>query len=371
MSNIISNDKFLENLKNRDIKYIPLEKYKGTNTCIEFKCVNNHIFKSRPRALYAGQGCPYCSGNKVLKGYNDLWTTYPQIASLLKDKNIGYNVSFQTHMKADFICPNCNSLLKNKSIKYIVKNNYLKCDLCYGGKSYSEKFISNLLRQLNIEYLYDTSFIWSNKKRYDFYIEDFSLIIETHGLQHYTNSFGSISIINQNENDKYKEQLAISNGIHNYIQLDCRISSKEYIKKSILDSNLSKIFDLNNIDWNECELNSCKSYLIDICNMWDNGIHNVLMLSKIFNLDRHTITNYLKRGSNLNICSYNVDEENKKRIIKMRNINKKRVLRISDNKIFDSVAEICRIYGYKSQSISACCRGKRKTAYGEKWKYID
>lgn len=371
ISNILSNDKFLQNLKNKNIQYIPLEEYKGINTCINFKCKKNHIFKSIPRAIYDGQGCPYCSHNKVLKGYNDLWTTHPHIANLLKDKNVGYDVSFQTHKKADFICPNCNSLIKNKSIKYVVKNNYLRCDYCFDKKSYPEKFISNMLKQLNIKFVYDNSFEWSNKKRYDFYIEELSLIIETHGIQHYVNSFGSINIINQYKNDEYKEQLALSNGIQNYIQLDCRISSKEYIKKSIFDSNLSKIFDLKSIDWDECELNSCKSDLINVCNMWDNGTQNVFELSEIFKLDRHTITNYLKRGSDLNICSYNVDEENKKRLVKMCNINKKRVLRINDNKIFDSVSEVCKIYGYKNQSISACCRGERKTAYGQKWKYID
>lgn len=36
---------------------------------------------------------------------------------------------------------------------------------------------------------------------------------------------------------------------------------------------------------------------------------------------------------------------------------------------FPSIKEIERIFGYSHQNISACCRGKRKTAYGYKWQY--
>lgn len=371
LSNIISNDKFLENLEYKNIEYIPLEEYKGRNTCIDFKCKKNHIFKGRPRAIYAGQGCPYCSGSKVLIGFNDLWTTHPNIAKLLLDKSIGYNVSAYSHKKADFVCPNCNKILKDKTIKNIVYRNNLRCEYCFDGISYPEKFVSNMLKQMNVNYKYDCSFEWSNKKRYDFYIEDYSLIIESHGMQHYKDIYKRTNYNEQAKNDAYKEQLALLNGINHYIQLDCSISSKEHIKKSILDSGLSKIFNLDYINWDECDIKSSKSYLIEICNIWNDGLHNVSILSDKFKLDRHTITKYLKQGSNLNICDYNTEEEYEKKFIKMKNKNKKRVLRIDDNKIFDSVQEICDIYGYKHQAISACCRGIRKTAYGYRWKYLD
>ena len=34
-----------------------------------------------------GSGCPYCSGNKLLKGFNDLTTTYPEIMEEWSEKN--------------------------------------------------------------------------------------------------------------------------------------------------------------------------------------------------------------------------------------------------------------------------------------------
>ena len=34
-----------------------------------------------------GHGCPYCSGNKVLRGFNDLKTLYPEVAAEWSDRN--------------------------------------------------------------------------------------------------------------------------------------------------------------------------------------------------------------------------------------------------------------------------------------------
>lgn len=39
-----------------------------------------HKYQSRVYNRTGGQGCPYCSGNKVLKGFNDLQTTHPDLA---------------------------------------------------------------------------------------------------------------------------------------------------------------------------------------------------------------------------------------------------------------------------------------------------
>lgn len=41
-----------------------------------------HQWLSDANRLRAGVGCPYCSGNKVLIGFNDLSTTHPQIAEM-------------------------------------------------------------------------------------------------------------------------------------------------------------------------------------------------------------------------------------------------------------------------------------------------
>jgi len=53
----------------------------STTKDIEWKCNLGHQFKMKPQErTVKGYGCPVCSGRRVLAGFNDLATTYPQIA---------------------------------------------------------------------------------------------------------------------------------------------------------------------------------------------------------------------------------------------------------------------------------------------------
>jgi hypothetical protein len=49
---------------------------------VHWRCEKGHIWsaKVKDRTPPAPTGCPYCSGNKVLKGFNDLATLYPELA---------------------------------------------------------------------------------------------------------------------------------------------------------------------------------------------------------------------------------------------------------------------------------------------------
>ena len=59
----------------------PKTKIAGSNKKLSWICSKNHRWDAvlASRALN-GNGCPYCSGNKVLFGFNDLQTTNPEIA---------------------------------------------------------------------------------------------------------------------------------------------------------------------------------------------------------------------------------------------------------------------------------------------------
>ena len=59
----------------------PSEFLAGSNKKMSWRCSKNHTWNSliTSRAL-SGTGCPYCSGNKVLAGFNDLATLFPAIA---------------------------------------------------------------------------------------------------------------------------------------------------------------------------------------------------------------------------------------------------------------------------------------------------
>ena len=53
----------------------------GSSKKVNWICSENHVWISSPYKRINGSGCPICSGNKVLSGFNDLATTHPELAS--------------------------------------------------------------------------------------------------------------------------------------------------------------------------------------------------------------------------------------------------------------------------------------------------
>ena len=81
-----------------------------------------HRWSTTPNARIRGTGCPYCSGNKVLEGFNDLATTHPEIAKEWHPTKNGdlkpTQVSKGRRDPVWFLCPNCGndyqSIIANK-----------------------------------------------------------------------------------------------------------------------------------------------------------------------------------------------------------------------------------------------------------------
>jgi len=55
---------------------------RGSTANLEWLCPIGHLFTTTPNARTSvGSGCPYCAGQKLLTGFNDLQTKAPQLAS--------------------------------------------------------------------------------------------------------------------------------------------------------------------------------------------------------------------------------------------------------------------------------------------------
>lgn len=65
--------------KNTDI--LPESLSAGSGRSVWWKCDKGHSWKATINHRSHGTGCPYCSGKKVLSGYNDLKTLNPRLAS--------------------------------------------------------------------------------------------------------------------------------------------------------------------------------------------------------------------------------------------------------------------------------------------------
>ena len=52
----------------------------GSDKKLEWRCKRNHVWKAVVYSRKDGNSCPYCGNQKVLKGFNDLATTHPELA---------------------------------------------------------------------------------------------------------------------------------------------------------------------------------------------------------------------------------------------------------------------------------------------------
>ncbi len=331
--------------------------------------------------------CPYCAGQRLLVGFNDLWTTHPHVAKLLKNKQRGYEITAGTHKKEDFQCEQCG-LEKNVVVKSVTQSGF-SCPRCSDGISYPEKFVFNLLEQLDIDFKYQQIFVWSKNvpndnskligdKQYDFYIPSLNCIIETHGKQHSNkrgfSAFGGRTGEEEAENDKLKEKLAKENDIANYISLDCGESTIKHIKKSIELSDLKTLLKLDKINWEKCHEAACHSLVKTVCDLWNEGKKTTEIIG-VSRLDRSTIIKYLKQGKTLGWCDYDSKEELRlSNIAKAKISAKKRLRKIAqltlDGELityWDSIIEAQKALNI--HSISATCQGKRKSTGGFKWMY--
>ncbi|MCR4719142.1 MAG: hypothetical protein K5768_05880 [Firmicutes bacterium] len=64
--------------KNGDVK--PTDVTAGSHKKVWWKCSKGHEWQTTISHRTNGNGCPYCSGKRVLKGYNDLQTVNPVLA---------------------------------------------------------------------------------------------------------------------------------------------------------------------------------------------------------------------------------------------------------------------------------------------------
>lgn len=282
--------------------------YINSKTKIDVMCDKGHVFKISLDAIKNNRKCNICSNTIITPGINDLNTTHPHITQYLVNKDDGTKYAFYTKTKLPFKCPYCGNIVE-KMPSCVLRNNHEFICVCNDGVSYPEKFMSNILNQLNIQYKYQLSshdFKWCGKYRYDFYLCAKNTVLETHGKQHYgTNFFTDSKIIS--DTDIKKEHLAKQNGVK-YVAIDMRYSTLEYCKQSILQSDFFQQYDLSIIDWDMADIFACKSLLAKIANDWCNGETNIKKLATKYKIHTATIYKYLEKANELHLCSFNKDE---------------------------------------------------------------
>lgn len=66
----------------KNVPLRPCDVTPGSNKSVFWRCWLGHSYQSRiGDRTVSGHGCPYCTGRKVLPGFNDLATLYPMVAA--------------------------------------------------------------------------------------------------------------------------------------------------------------------------------------------------------------------------------------------------------------------------------------------------
>ena len=297
-------------------KYSVIGKYVKWDVPIDIKCNQcGTIITKIPNSITsikANTCCPVCDHslitNKVVIGVDDLWTTRPDVASMLSNQNDGYKYSSGSNKKVLFICPVCSMTIK-RSITSVYSRG-LSCQYCSDGISYPNKFMANLLNINNIKY--DTEYrIGSSKYRYDFYFaynQTKYLIEMDGGFGHGCVDTPTRTIADQVYDDNKKSMLAKENG-YVLIRIDCKYTGSDdrfnYVKRNVLDSVLVNILkDMSDDVFERCNnISSTSSILVDIANDWNNGVKSYDELCTNYKLCRHSIRKYLKNASIIGLIS--------------------------------------------------------------------
>lgn len=181
-----------------------------------FKCDCNHFFDAALNNINKGHWCPFCNNKKLcddlecIKCEEKSFMSNPKSQYWSKLNDISPRDVFKNSIKKfHFDCPDCNCIytaqLNNITTGYW-------CD-CLHNKS-EAKLCNYLLKNyINIEK--QKRFKWCKNKIYlpfDFCIEEYKLIIELDGNQHFKQISNWQSPEFTQERDKYKNECAINNG---------------------------------------------------------------------------------------------------------------------------------------------------------------
>jgi len=342
---------------------LPHQKYSQKG--YKYKClIDEDIDYIRECHLVSGVGCKVCYGNKILRGYNDIATTSPQLLKYLVNKEDGFNYTCNSGKSIKVKCPYCG--FEKDIVIHVLNNAGFGCNACSDGISYPEKFIICLLNQLKIEFrpqLSKKHFSWCDKYRYDIYINFINLIIEIHGIQHYEDINGNWGSLEETkENDFDKEWLARSNNIKNYIILDCRESEIDWIKKSVINSSLPNLlnFKQEDIDWLKCHEFACNSLVKTACDLWKQGL-TTTEIGKIIGLFNGTISDYLKKGIKLGWCDYTIKQSRQRGTNKTQESKLKKLpqlICLNTFEVFENVHIASQKYNISSESINNVFKNK-------------
>ena len=367
-----THDDFVKMLKSihSDIEIVGT--YVRSSEKVRCRCiVDGYEWDAWPDHLLSGHGCPVCRRNSLFVGYNDIMTIRPDLVKYFKNAEDSTKFTQHSGQYVDLVCPYCGHE-KRMIVEHLSRGGFA-CSVCGDGISYPNKFCRHFFKQLPVENLqYEYTSYWTESYLYDIYFEycDIKYIVEVDGLQHFrhtSNLWQPFEIVRQT--DHVKTQLAINNGCV-VIRIDCQKSDMQYIKNNILNSYISDIFDLSNIDWIVCEESARTSLVYEVCDFYNTSNNKqVKYISKQFGISEPTARKYLRIGSDIGICNYH-SKAHQLGVV---------AYHLNDNKTFSfqsasmCAKELSVLYNtyIESKGVLRTCRGEQKSYKNFIFKFKD
>lgn len=228
---------------------LPRQVMKGTHYKYYFDCPDckHELYIRLDNITYGDRFCKYCANKALCDDLNckfcddKSFNTHKLVSTWSPQNKVKPRfVLKSSQSKYYFICESCKNTCH--IVIYYVKN-HIPCSLCYNK---TEKILYNWLKNEypNLKIIHQANFDWcislSSNKNYlfDFLIEDYNIIIELDGEQHFKQVANWKSPENTRMKDVYKMKLAYENGytvirlLQEYVYMD-KLNWDNILKENI------------------------------------------------------------------------------------------------------------------------------------------
>ena len=132
--------------------------------------------------LERNKQCSCCSSKVVKSDINSIFITHPYLSKYFAELNEAKQYNYLSNKIVKMKCPYCGEE-KYMRIADLYKQGFA-CPRCSDGIPIGERIMYIILKENNINFIKEYEFP-NTRYKYDFYIKDFNMIIETNGKQHY------------------------------------------------------------------------------------------------------------------------------------------------------------------------------------------
>jgi hypothetical protein len=236
--------------------------------------------------------------------------------------------------------------------------NGFSCRNCRNTISLPNRFIRNLLYELNEDFQTEWTPYWSEGKRYDVYLKNKKIIIEMDGGFH-NNNTKYYSKIETLFIDRRKDYLAKKHNIE-VIRIDCSYIGADIYsnEQKIIEETyfmLKDIFDINMELLNNIMDKTRDKDKVKCWELYNQGM-DFKELKKYFNISDSCVREWCKLGNKLGKCSYTKEDYQINR--KRKRKGEKFIICLNDKRIFESMGKASNFYNISINSISRSCNKK-------------